>query len=196
MTVQAFQTYWHSTYPESLPVPFAFVGDFVNRSFRIHSLPESKRYADNEEEWDVLLERQNTLINDLLGLNHKFILLTGEANFDGYVEIHPLSEAESIRGLEFTPLEPIDLHKAFPDIWEEGKYYPIFSEQLWEAHKFDNILKDIAEERLQAFFLSVEQQCLIAPYDGGVDCILKDRETRDYFKAKYKDWLSAREDGM
>jgi hypothetical protein len=45
-------------------------------------------------------------------------------------------------------------------------------------------------------FLSFEKNVIVAPYDGGVDCILKDVETRDYFKNKYKAWLSKREDGL
>jgi len=37
---------------------------------------------------------------------------------------------------------------------------------------------------------------IAAPYDGGVDFILKNNQTRDNFKEKYKEWLSEREDGL
>jgi hypothetical protein len=37
---------------------------------------------------------------------------------------------------------------------------------------------------------------LIAPYDGGVDVILKDLHSCSVFKKKFKDWLSKREDGL
>ena len=73
---------------------------------------------------------------------------------------------------------------------------PKFSEQIWQAKKFDNLLKDIAEDNLKAFFVSMSKAILIAPYDGGVDLILKDSETRDVYKQKYSDWLPAKEDGL
>jgi len=42
----------------------------------------------------------------------------------------------------------------------------------------------------------VDKKIIIAPYDGGVDLILKDIETRNIYKQKYSDWLSQREDGL
>ena len=72
----------------------------------------------------------------------------------------------------------------------------MFSEQIWQSNKFDSILKDIADDQLRAFFISEEKKLIIAPYDGGVDLILKDTETRNIYKRKYSDWLSQREDGL
>jgi hypothetical protein len=72
----------------------------------------------------------------------------------------------------------------------------MFSEQNWQPKKFDNILKDVAEGNLRAFFVSVDKELIIAPYDGGIDFILKDIKTRDFYKQKYSGWLSARQDGL
>jgi hypothetical protein len=44
--------------------------------------------------------------------------------------------------------------------------------------------------------MSVDDDTLIAPYDGGVDLILKDKEIRDQYKSKYRNWLSKRDDGL
>jgi len=57
-------------------------------------------------------------------------------------------------------------------------------------------LRDIADDRLRTFFISSGNQAIAAPYDGGIDFILKDIETKDFYKEKYKDWLSARQDGL
>ncbi|MDJ1503014.1 DUF3885 domain-containing protein [Xanthocytophaga agilis] len=67
MTKEQFTIFWSSTFPDTLPISHYFKYDYSDRWFRIHSLPESKRYADNEEEWNILLHRQNTIISDLLG---------------------------------------------------------------------------------------------------------------------------------
>jgi hypothetical protein len=39
-----------------------FKRDYSDRRFRIHNLPESKRYAENDAEWKILLSRQNKTI--------------------------------------------------------------------------------------------------------------------------------------
>jgi hypothetical protein len=52
----------------------------------------------------------------------------------------------------------------------------------------------IAQEEMRAFIIG--DDCLIAPYDGGVDLILKDGYTKGLLKEKYKNWLSARKDGL
>lgn len=40
---------------------------FTQFWFRIHSLPESKRYADTTEEYELLLNRHNEIITDCFG---------------------------------------------------------------------------------------------------------------------------------
>ena len=83
-----------------------------------------------------------------------------------------------------------------PDEYDNGGIYiPAFAGTIWQQNKHDKLLRDIAVENVRAFFVSIDKNLLIAPYDGGVDFILKDTMTRDIYKLKYKDWLSEREDG-
>lgn len=197
MTAEQFNKFWTSTYPGIAPIQHSYDHSYADRWFRIHSLPGSKRYAENENEWSILLERQNRIISDLLTENSNFLLVTGEYTSKAHIELHPFDEVVSVKSYFFVSLDPIDLHKLNPDQYEPGQFYtPKFSEQIWQAKKFDNLLKDIAEDNLKAFFVSRSKAILIAPYDGGVDFILKDSETRDAYKQKYSDWLSAREDGL
>jgi len=197
MTAEQFNNFWTSTYPNTILIQYHFRHNFVDRWFRIHSLSNSKRYAENDAEWTILFDRQNTIISDLLNGNSDFILVTGEHTSGGYIELHPTDEVNSVREIPFVQLEPIDLNKVSPDEYEHGQLYtPMFSEQNWQPHKFDNLLKDIAEDSLRAFFVSLDKELIIAPYDGGVDFILKDTKTRDFYKQKYSGWLSARQDGL
>ena len=111
--------------------------------------------------------------------------------------MHPIEEVNSITKIPFVLLDPIDLNKLSPDEYEIGQFYkPMISEQIWQPNKFDSILKDIADDQLRAFFISMDKNLVIAPYDGGVDFILKDTDTRNIYKRKYHDWLSKREDGL
>jgi hypothetical protein len=197
MTAEQFNKFWTSTYPDTTLIQHHFRHDYPDRWFRIHSLPNSKRYAEDETEWNILLDRQNEIIADLLNDSSNFILVTGGHSSDRYKEMYPIEEVNSIREMQFVTLHPIDFHKINADEYENGQLYtPMFNEQNWQLHKFDHLLKDIAEDNLRAFFVSIDKEVIIAPYDGGVDLILKDTTIRDYYKQKYSNWLSAREDGL
>ncbi len=197
MSPEQFYTFWTNSFPDSPLIQHQFIHIFPERWFRIHSLPESKRYAEDDNEWKILLDRQNTVISDLLNGNNDFLLVTGGYSSEGYIELHPIEEVESIKRFVFTMLDPVDLNKLSPFEFDPGQFFsPMFSEQRWQEKSFDDVLKDIAEDNLRAFFLSVENELIIAPYDGGVDFILKDTETRNFYKQKYSNWLSPGPDGL
>jgi hypothetical protein len=196
MTVEQFNIFMASRYPGLFPVPGFIKSSGADRWFRIHSLPLSKRYADDEEEWSILLDRQNQIITEIFGDKPTFLLLTGDNYTEGYIELHPLKEAESVAEFPFTILEPLELHTVSME-FEEGQIFtPMFIELVWHPKKFDKILMDIADEKLQACFISRDEDIIIAPYDGGVDFVLQDTKTRDYYMQKYSAWLSPREDGL
>lgn len=197
MTSEEFKIFWGSNYPDTVPISHYFKHDYPDRWFRIHNLPQSKRYADNDQEWSILLHRQNQIITDLIEEKSNFLLVTGEHKMEGYTELHPLEEASSIAQIPFISLDKIDLNKLSPDEYEPGAFYqPMFSEQIWVPQKFEGILRDIADDNLRAFFISIEKELMIAPYDGGVDFILKNSKTRDAYTQKYCSWLSPRQDGL
>jgi len=195
MNATQFEFFWHATYPETEPISFHFKHAYPNRWFRIHSLPHSQRYAANEIEWEILLNRQNYLLTDLLGNNAEALLVTGQYAFDAIT----FSEdaAGVLSSFSFTPTGRLDLAQLFPTEYEPGQYYqPRFSEQLWQAKRFDPLLREIADGQTNAFFVSQHNACLVAPYDGGVDVILKDEATRDSYRALYQAWLSPLPSGL
>ncbi|HYG01794.1 MAG TPA: hypothetical protein VD927_05070 [Chryseosolibacter sp.] len=197
MTREQFKTLWTSRYPKTIPIAHLFKHDYSDRWFRIHSLHESKRYADNEEEWRILLNRQNSIITDILGDNSKVLIVTGEYHYEGHTDLDSLEDVNSIKQFSFTYLDNIDLHKLSPEDYDQGQTYkPRFSESVWLKGNWDNVLRDIAQDNVRVFFISVDNDIVVAPYDGGIDFILKDTVTRDSYKNKYRDWLSDRDDGL
>ncbi len=197
MTPKQFKEFWTSTYPETLPIQHFFKHDYPDRWFRIHSLPQSKRYADTEEEWNILLTRQNTIITDILGDNVEGFLVTGDYNYNEPTEAHITEQELCFLNLLFQRLNDIDLFELSPEQYDKGQVYrPAFAETVWKPHQHDSLLRDIADDKIRAFFISPEKKAIAAPYDGGIDFVLKDKETRDFYKQKYKDWLSEREDGL
>ena len=197
MTSQEFKIFWDFSYPDTIPINHYFKHDYSDRWFRIHSLPESQRYPSDEEDWRILLNRQNTILTDLLTNGSPILFVTGDYSYEGHIELYPIDEMMSIKPFEFTRLDPIDLHSLSKDEYDKGQIYtPMFTELVWQHDMFNEILKDIAEWNLIAFFVSIDGNCIVAPYDGGMDIILKDSSTRDFYKGKYSQWLSLHKDGF
>ena len=197
MTKVDFQNLWGLNYPDTVPISYLFKHDYSKRWFRIHSLPESKRYADNENEWEILLSRQNEIITDLFGLETPIVIVTGEYNWSDNRQIHFTDEEEIFKPFSFVRLDNIELNKIHPKQYDEPEIYrPVFAQTIWKPNYHDKLLREIANDNARAFFVSFDKNIIVAPYDGGVDFILKDNQTRDNYKEKYKQWLSESEDGL
>jgi hypothetical protein len=148
------------------------------RWLRIHSLPESKRYAQTNEESDALLHRQNSVIDDLIEQKAEINVVINFIEIDSFL----------FRMFNFTNIGVVVDNKA------ETVFQSFIFETTWETNGLNPLLLEIADDILRAFIIG--ENCLIAPYDGGMDLIFKDTTTRDFYKLKYKNWLSAREDGL
>ena len=196
MTKKEFEIFWGLAYANTVPISYLFKDNYSDRWFRIHSLPESKRYAESDIELTALLARQNRIITDLLGENSNILIVTGEYNI-GERLLFTTDEEKIFSPYSFTRLTNIDLYKLNAEDYGIHEIYsPAFAETIWASNKLNKLLTAIANYKVGAFLISVEKNVIIAPYDGGIDFILKDTITRDFYKKKYKDWLSSREDGL
>jgi hypothetical protein len=192
MTESEFINYWNREYPESFPINHELKWVYPNRWFRIHSLPESKRYAESEDEYKIILERQNQLIDDLIGdeteVTISFGLYTNDITNDNYKKLTDYGEFQKVLS--------IDLHAERPEEYEDEMYFDIFVKtEKWKKESRNEILRAIADDEIRAMFVCPLKKCVIAPYDGGVDVIVDSSQERDRLKAKYSDWLPDREDG-
>jgi hypothetical protein len=194
-----FLNNWNILTKDTLLIPHYFKYAPSDRWLRIHSLPESKRYANSETEWDILLERQNTLATDIFGENTPVWLIVGEYEYLEDIESYDerLGQIDSLKSVQFKPLHRIDLHAYDPVETKVGWYYlTYYATQTWKSGKFNSILRDIADDQLRVFWVSLERGIIFAPYDGGVDVILPSVSDRNHYKAKYGEWLSIRKDGL
>jgi hypothetical protein len=197
MTAAQFNAFWHATYPETGPISHLFRHAYPARWFRIHSLPELQRYATTAADWRILFNRQNYLLTDLLGTNKEVLLVTGAYEFATATLPADDEPIGKLTDLEFTLSERLDLHEVDPENHQSGEYYqPMFSEQRWQFERFRPLLKEIANFQTKAFFVSQRNACLVAPYDGGVDVVLKDEATRDFCRRVYQAWLSPLPSGL
>ncbi len=197
MTKEEFNNHWTKTFPKTNPISHLFKHDYSERWFRIHSLPESKRYAANDADWEILLSRQNEIITDLFGVDNTLLLVTGDYDLEDQKTIHVTDDEEIFKPFSFVRLDNIELNKIDAERYDESDIYrPAFAQTIWKPNYHDKLLREIANDNTRAFFVSFEKNVIVAPYDGGVDFVLKDSSTREKYQIKYKQWLSEREDGL
>lgn len=193
MNQEEFNKFWEINYPESYPIGHELKSVYPNRWLRIHSLPESKRYAETDNDYQIILERQNQLISDLFEENTEIIVSFGLYE----TELTKQDSKERTEFGEFEKSKTLDLHKIRTKEYEEDSFYDVyFKSDIWKKNSKNEILKAIADDEFRAIFISPKQKCIVAPYDGGMDIIANTQEKRDELKTKYKDWLSEREDGL
>jgi hypothetical protein len=175
---ERFLTRWNALYPETPPINYLFKRLLAKRWARIHSLPEAKRYPQTTDEWRELERRQNAVIDHLVPQMTNIRIVINAIEIDNYQ-------------FEAFDLENIGV---FVDQDGEAVFQSFQFETTWESHSLNPLLAMIAGDKMRAFIMAPD--CLIAPYDGGMDIILKDPHTCWDFKRRFKAWLSSRPDGL
>ena len=204
MLATDFAAYWRATYPEAVPLGHLLRTTYPRRWLRLYSLPAGQRYPATDADWHELLRRHFAVFADLVGEPAELFLVTGEYAFaDGPLsELGAFAADGALHGLPFTALPPVALHKLppdphVPDGYQLGDVYrPVCTRLQWTTAAGEGFLRAIAEEQMNAFFVSVEYGCILAPYAGGFDVIFPGEAARNYFRDQHQPWVSPRADGL
>lgn len=185
---------WDAAFPNCEPIAHLMREQFRPRWVRFHSLPESKRYPENDTEMAEVLHRHNTILGDLLGEDCEVVLLTTAATFDlgnaprepDFLEFDPHA----------VPWRTVPMHTC--DDFDALTYWYISASLwTWETGMFDPVVRLSAGwETVNVMMADPYCRWMLHPYDGGMDVILATSAERDCLKSAFPDWLSAREDGM
>jgi hypothetical protein len=186
---------WNKWFPKCEPIAHHLRAAFIERWVRFHSLPESKRYPADEQEFAAVLGRHNRIIENLADPGEVVVLLT-----TGYSESSDpvrLDEAFSALDPHASPWRTVPMHQVDGDFCEPCYWHIFTSEWQWRPHTFDALVRLVADDVL-ANIMIVAGDCrwLLHPYDGGMDVILESTRRRDEMKSKHQDWLSPRDDGL
>ncbi|WP_260478175.1 hypothetical protein [Nonomuraea sp. WAC 01424] len=159
---------------------------------RFHSLPESKRYADTAAEYQILLERHNTVLTELFA-DHLVHIVTKSFVPDEGVEV-------------FSPIDPHALNpgsrpwtrlREDDDADPGGTMHLHVSERRWKPGSVDPLLLAVADDECaDVIIMDIDLRRLYHPYDGGADVILAGPQERDALKAAHADWLSTHPLGL
>ncbi|MFG2964058.1 hypothetical protein ACGFZS_12350 [Streptomyces sp. NPDC048288] len=161
---------------------------------RFHSLPGSKRYPESEDEYAIVLNRYNTILDELFAGTDVFVVTmdwsstpTGPA---GHSNLRQALHPDGIRWW----IEP-DHDDPDPESRIHTRLY--VDRRPWERGCADELLRAVADDALaEVFFTDTELRRIHHPYDGGADIILASPGERDRVRDRHADWLSGHPAGL
>ncbi|WP_236647992.1 MULTISPECIES: hypothetical protein [Micromonospora] len=179
---------WEQRWSECPPFAHWLRGQYPDRWVRFHSLPGSKRYADNESEYGIVLDRHYTVLSEL-DPGAVLLVVTSE-----WTEGPPTTPQMWPRRSEVAP-SAWHWQTLLEDPEEEPEYRAytqLYAETIaWQPGAIDVLLRAVADDELANVILApTDLRWLYHPYDGGADVILPSRKQRDALKAQHRDWLS------
>lgn len=184
---------WQNRWPDCPPVADWLRGVYPDRWVRFHSLPGSKRYADDEADYHVILERHNTVLAEL-GAGQSLLVIT--------CDWATTSEPPVLRTPRLRQLDPAGVRWQtilYDDSAEELPAYAhlYVSRWPWVVGGVDDLLRSVADDELAGVILTpTDLTWLYHPYDGGADVVLSDQHQRDALKARHHLWLSGHPAGL
>lgn len=191
--------FWEHYFPNAEPVAYLLRTLFPERWIRFHSLLLSKRYPDTEDEYLILLERHNRILNELNASGQKLTLFTTGCSAKPYPDrtqpSHRFQPDWSLLDPAAIPWRTVAMHE-IDNNFENPHYWHIFISQWdWKPKIFDPILRLVADDAIENVMIaSPVDGWLFAPYDGGMDLFLKIIDEFDHFKSLHHDWLPNKPD--
>jgi hypothetical protein len=188
---EALTKYWNSHFEGFAPEAHTLKNEFKDRWVRFHSLPESKRYPDSEPEYQEVLSRYNSLLQEIFGLQNSLLVVLPE--YSDSVE----------------PIKPeIELQELFPEsaYWcSVAQHEEDEDEFYWHLHtsavtlgsqELNKLFRLVANDEIgNIIIVGIASNTIFHPYDGGSDVILPSTEKRNELKNKFSMWLSSHPEG-
>jgi hypothetical protein len=194
MKTQQLDELWQQYFGSCAPVAHLLRGHFGDRWVRFHSLPESKRYPETEDEMAMVLERHNRVIGKLMGEEQRIILLSTECSEAQSPGRSALAEHALCKGE--APWRSVAMHELGDD-WNEPAYWHTFSSDVpWSTGTLDSVLRLAAVDKVANVMLISGQGWLYHPYDGGADVILPTQAARNLLAGEFPSWLSKHPTGL
>ncbi|MEU5957461.1 hypothetical protein [Streptomyces sp. NPDC047525] len=184
---------WHDLHPGCEPLAHTFRAAYADRWVRFHSLPGSKRYPETEAEYATVLDRHNTVLDELFAGTDVFVVtMDWAAASDGTcipaerAVLHPV-------GVRWWTRQDHDDPE--PEFHTDTHLYA--DRRPWERGCVDPLLRAVADELLgEVFVADTELRRIHHPYDGGADVIHTTPEERDRLRGLHTDWLSSHPGGL
>ncbi len=187
--IKDLDKFWKKEFGSHPPLAHELKVSFAERWVRFHSLPESKRYAEIESEYDEIFYRHNCVLMSRDDNAKEFFIVLPEYS-ESKTPDKPASELNEIL--------PKSKYWCSLDQSEEcGVYWHLHAAQIpLESEELKKILRMVANDEVRNIILvSLGCGMVFHPYDGGADVILRTTEERDKLKQQFSSWLSKHPSG-
>lgn len=185
---------WRERRPAGPPIGHTFRSTYADHWVRFHSLPGSKRYPESEDEYAIVLDRSNTILDELF-MGRDIFVVTMDWSYtpDGPAGFPIPRQTLHPDGIRWWT-EP-DEEDPDPEFHAHTRLYA--DQRLWERGCLDELLRAVADDALgDVFFTDTELRRIHHPYDGGADVILATPAERDRLRDRHTDWLSSHPAGL
>lgn len=181
---------WKRSFGVVAPIASICRSVLHERWMRVHSLPNSKRYASSPEEYEELLARQNAVATAVLGADEECTFFCCEFPGEPASRILDLLPAPS-SALAWLP----ELASLADDYYEEIRI--VATTVLWSPQRFDALIRARADYEIGPVLLAnLRRHTAFAPYDGGADLFLDSPRSIPMLTRRWSSWLSAHPDGL
>lgn len=187
---------WDSRWPGQEPISYRLRSDA--RWVRFHSLPQSKRYPDDEHELEEVLTRHRTVLDELAATagdeDRHVVVVTASWSASSQPIPRSAPVAAAIPGAQYWMSVRTEEDSAFRTwVWTH-LYVDVVS---LDDPGVEQLLRIVADDQTaNALILAPDLSWLYAPYDGGADVYPATPEQRDELAAIHADWLSATDSGL
>lgn len=180
---------WERTWPRAEPLGYVLRVEYADQWVRFHSLPESKRYAENAAEYDEILRRHRVVLRELQGATGSADLWVIAADW-GWRDLAAGWSRRKVSGAW-----PWRIGQTDDNDPGAGRDY------FWAASgrsdaEIDALFLAAADDQGRFVIGAPDLEWLYCPYDGGVDALLPSPVERDALKARHADLLSSYPGGL
>jgi hypothetical protein len=186
---------WDRRFPGCPPIGHRLRHALPERWVRFHSLPEAKRYPENDAEYAEVLARHNAILGELTQTSKKIVLIT-----TSYSEASkPAKREGEIAQIDLQAVwwRTLAMHEEDADFANPSYWHFFASLHNWQPGLFNAQIRLVADDILSNVLI-VSEDCgwVLHPYDGGMDVITGSIEERNRLRKKFRRWSSQRVDGL
>lgn len=191
--IEELTKFWNCEFDNFAPKAHNLKHEYKNRWVRFHSLPESKRYPDNENEYLEVISRHNTVLQELCGNESNLLVVLPEYSEDR-APTKPEPELSSL----FSISEPWCTLAHHEDDDDYESYWHLHVSKIkFTGSEFNSLFRMVANDEVgNIMIICLGKSFVFHPYDGGADVVLASTEERDHLKEKHSKWLSLHPDGF
>jgi hypothetical protein len=178
---------WQERWPRCRPIGHELRGCARATWVRFHTLPGSKRYADDDGEYAEILRRHHLLLAEIPGPG-KLLVIT--------VAWSASREQQLAAALpDATYWMPVLADRS--DTGLESWVHLYVSMSCWQDGELDPLLRLVADDQTHGVIIAPPDLAwLYHPYDGGADLITSCKGERGAVAARHRDWLPASPAGL